>query len=300
MEQKLTVAGAKVPANKTAFSAVIRSNGYKKMLENTIADKRTRETFITNMVTMVSQNPLLQNCDSVSLISAGLQAVNLGLPLSPTLGFAWVVPYKGRAQFQIGWKGLVQLAIRSGQFQHIDCGAVYDGEFTGYSDDREPTFKWDDSKHNGEITGYYATFRLTNGFKKTIYWTKDEVIRHKQKFSRAGVNSPWTTNFDSMACKTVLRSLLSKWAPISIDSPIQQALDVDQKVFHADGEGYFDDNPNASSAPDNAAHGLRNTIQVEDTEKPATQAENAPEEAEEHSEDKDNATAFIDDEDLPY
>ena len=261
MEQKNLI---KVANRTPAFSQVIRSVGYKKMLENTINDRKTRETFVTNMITMVSQNKLLAECDATSLVSAGLQAVNLGLPLSPTLGFAWVVPYKGHAQFQIGWKGLVQLAIRSGQFQHIDCGPVYEGEFTGYSDDREPTFKWDDSKHGGRVTGYYATFRLVNGFKKTIYWTADEVTKHKQKFSRAGVNSPWVTNFDAMACKTVLRSLLSKWAPVSIDSPIQKALQVDQKVYHEDGEGYFDDNPNNTydATTTSTAGQLNNAIRI--------------------------------------
>ena len=288
MEQKNLV---KVASKAPAFSQVIRSVGYQKMLENTIDDHKTRETFITNMITMVSQNKLLTECDATSLVSAGLQAVNLGLPLSPTLGFAWVVPYKGRAQFQIGWKGLVQLAIRSGQFQHIDCGPVYEGEFTGYSDDREPTFKWDDSKHGGRVTGYYATFRLTNGFKKTIYWTVEEVTRHKQKFSRAGVNSPWTTNFDAMACKTVLRSLLSKWAPISIDSPIKTALEVDQKVYHEDGRGYFDDNPNNTydaTTTSNAGQ-LNNAIRMPDT--PNT----------ENTENEDaNVEPEIDDEDMPY
>lgn len=251
---------------KEPFSVTIRSDKFQRMLNNTIDDRKTRETFVTNMVTTVSANPSLQRCDASSLVSAGLQAVNLGLSLSPTLGYAYVVPYATsggyRAQFQIGWKGLVQLAIRSGQFQHIDCGAVYEGEFLGYSEDREPQFKWDDTKHKGNPIGYYATFRLTNGFRKTIYWTIDEVKAHRRKYSKAQ-SGPWVDNFDSMACKTVLKSLISKWAPISIESPISEALNSDQKVYREDGEGYFDDNPLAPNDGDEfdaTAPGHRSTV----------------------------------------
>lgn len=184
--------------------------------------------FISSVLTVVSQNKLLQNVDMRTVLSSASIAASLDLPIIPSLGRAWIVPYKGAAQFQIGYLGLVELAQRSGLYETINVVTVYEGEIV----------KW--NKFTEELTygepesdvaiGYCASFTLLNGFRKVVYWTKDAVIKHAQRFSKSyhSSSSPWQTDFDAMAMKTVLAYMLRHWGPLSIE--MQTAMDKDKDL----------------------------------------------------------------------
>lgn len=139
----------------------------------------------------------------------------------------WLVPYKGKAQAQLGYKGYIQLAIRTGQYKSLNAVAVHEGELKSWNAlteefDFDPT-----SKVSDDVIGYAGFFRLTNGFSKTVYWTKEQMDEHKKRFSKAGKNSPWTTDYDAMAIKTVIRNLISKWGIMSTE--LQTALTHDSE-----------------------------------------------------------------------
>lgn len=196
--------------------------------------------FISSVLTVVSQNKLLQNADMRTVLSSASIAASLDLPIIPSLGRAWIVPYKGAAQFQIGYLGLVELAQRSGLYETINVVTVYEGEIV----------KW--NKFTEELTygepesdvaiGYCASFTLLNGFRKVVYWTKDAVIKHTKRFSKSynSSSSPWQSDFDAMAMKTVLAYMLRHWGPLSIE--MQTAMDKDKDLgekpldLSADGE----------------------------------------------------------------
>lgn len=184
--------------------------------------------FISSVLTVVSQNKLLQNADMRTVLSSASIAASLDLPIIPSLGRAWIVPYKGAAQFQIGYLGLVELAQRSGLYETINVVTVYEGEIV----------KW--NKFTEELTygepesdvaiGYCASFTLLNGFRKVVYWTKDAVIKHAKRFSKSynSSSSPWQSDFDAMAMKTVLAYMLRHWGPLSIE--MQTAMDKDKDL----------------------------------------------------------------------
>lgn len=183
--------------------------------------------FISSVLTVVSQNKLLQSVDMRTVLSAASIAASLDLPILPSLGRAWIVPYKGSAQFQIGYLGYVELAQRSGLYKSINVNTVYEGEVV----------KW--NKFTEELTygeqesdvaiGYCASFELLNGFRKVVYWTKDAVIKHAKRFSKSynSSSSPWQSDFDAMAMKTVLAYTLRHWGPMSIEMQKAMAEDVD-------------------------------------------------------------------------
>lgn len=164
-----------------------------------------------------------------------MAAATLQLPVVPSIGLAYIVPFKGVAQFQIGYKGLIELAQRSGQFANIIDEVVYEGQLIeGNKFEGRYVFN-EAAKTSDKVIGYMARFDLTNGFSKTMYWTLEEVQKHANKFSqsfRTGKSSPWQTDFDAMARKTVLKALFSKYAPKSIQ--MQGAIQFDQATVRAD------------------------------------------------------------------
>lgn len=196
--------------------------------------------FLSSLLTLANNNKLLANADPRSVLAAAATAASLDLPINPSLGKAWVVPYKGAAQFQLGYKGLIELAQRSGKMKFITMLPVYEGEIKDWN-------KFTESYTPGEklsdnVVGYYAAFELLNGFKKAAYWSKDDVIRHAKRFSKAFGSGPWQTDFDAMACKTVLLSIMKIYAPLSIE--MQQAVEADGKVVtvnEATGETEYTD-----------------------------------------------------------
>lgn len=236
------------------FDDTLHSPQTQTYLERALMSKKN--SFVNNISSLVANNTALQACDPRSIIYAGIKATVLDLPLDPNLGFAYVIPYANRkagiteAQFQIGYKGFIQLAIRSGQFRTINVTDVKDGEvkhfdlLTG-----ETRFEALPAREKLTTVGYAAFIRLTNGFEKTLYMTKEEVEAHAYEYSqtykadkdKGWSSSQWSKNFDAMARKTVLKLLLSRFAPLSIE--MQQAIASDQAVFNSpDGAPRYADN----------------------------------------------------------
>lgn len=242
---------------KQPFTAVISSTGYQNMLQAAIQDTKTRQTFVTALTAAVTANPLLANSDPKSIVSAGLQVVALGLSPSPSMGEAWLIPYGDKCNMQLGFKGLLKMAIRTGFYVDVDAIEVRDGEYKG-RDKRngKPTFEFvesDDEALSKPIAGYLASFEMTNGFTKTVYMTKQEVMNHAKRYSKAfdsalfgkyetylstgegmtadelrKCSSPWYSNFDQMAKKTVLIRLFKRWGFMSTE--MQEAFDSDEKT----------------------------------------------------------------------
>lgn len=196
--------------------------------------------FISSILSVVNSNNLLQRAEPQSVLNSAVIAATLNLPINPNLGYAAIVPFNDHkkgiclAQFQLMYKGLVELCLRSGQFTSLIDEVVYEGQlvkknkFTG-----EYIFD-EDAKTSDKVIGYMAYFRLVNGFEKTYYMTIEEVEKHAKAYSQTYKNGygVWKDNFDVMARKTVLKLLLSKYAPKSIQ--MQQALTFDQAVVKND------------------------------------------------------------------
>lgn len=200
-----------------------------------------KHQFIASMVALAKHNPKLSECTKESLLSCGLTAASLDLPLNQSLGFAYAIPFKNKgvleAQFQIGWKGLVQLAQRSGQVETINVSAVAEGQLI--SEDKltgELSFDW--SIKSSKVIGYVAYFRLLNGFSKSLYMSVKELREHGSKYSRTFSFGHWSTDFDAMAKKTVLKQLISKWCPLS--TQLEKAVIFDQAVIKNDEPEYVD------------------------------------------------------------
>jgi recombination protein RecT len=223
-----------LPAYKDRFSEVLRNRAPQFMAA----------------ITAVSQTPGLKDAEPRSVIAAAMVAATLDLPVNPTLGQAHIVAYnegeRGKvAQFQIGYKGLIQLALRSGQYKRLNAGPVNGSVFKGYDMVGEPVLDWSNFDPTGETTGYFCAFETLNGFVKIVYWSKAQAEAHAKRFSRAyqkGWNSPWKTDFDAMATKTVVKAALAKWGILSVE--MQKAVvhdqgaqeDVDADVKYVDGE----------------------------------------------------------------
>jgi recombination protein RecT len=204
-------------------------DGVKKKFDELLGKRSS--SFMTSVLQIVASNQMLQNADPASIFNAACVAATLDLPINNSLGFAYIVPYGKSAQFQLGYKGFIQLAQRSGQFQTISATPIYDGQLT----EQDPLhgFKFDFTKpKTGSPIGYAAYFKLLNGFEKTLYMTADELKQHGMKFSQTYKKGfgLWKDDFESMAMKTVLKLLLSKFAPLSVE--MQTATIVDQSVVN--------------------------------------------------------------------
>lgn len=200
--------------------------------------------FISSVLQVTNSNKLLQNADPATVLNAAATAASLDLPINPNLGFAWIVPYKGQAQFQIGWKGFVQLALRTGQYHRINATEVYENQFHSFNRLTETLDADFNIEGEGKIVGYAAYFRLMNGMEKMSYWSVREVIKHAKKYSKAyeKAYSPWQDEDQkhAMALKTVLKNTLSKWGIMSIE--MQTAQLADQAVQVKEGEYDYVDN----------------------------------------------------------
>ncbi|MGA6877492.1 recombinase RecT [Acinetobacter sp. AND/436] len=201
--------------------------------------------FATSVLQIVNSNSMLVNADPQTIFSAACMAATLNLPINNSLGFAYIVPFKNRkagtieAQFQLGYKGFIQLAQRSGQFERIAATPVYQGQLLNAN----PLlgYEWDWSvKPQGQPIGYVAFFKLINGFTSELYMSREEVSAHANKYSQTAKQGfgVWKDQFDAMALKTVLKLLLSKQAPLSIE--MQQAQLADQAIVRDVETGQFD------------------------------------------------------------
>lgn len=202
--------------------------------------------FITSVLQIVSSNNYLSKADPLSVYNSAAMAATLDLPLNNNLGFAYIVPYKQKqpdgksykdvAQFQMGYKGYIQLAQRSGQYKAINATDVREGEIKNWNRmTGEITFEWiqdDEERLKKPVVGYAAYFQLHNGFEKTLFMTVKQLEAHGHRFSQTYKKGYglWKDDFDSMALKTVLKMLLSKFGPLSID--LQRAVVVDQAVIN--------------------------------------------------------------------
>lgn len=195
--------------------------------------------FIGSILSLVKSDTYLSKCDPATVLSSAMQAAILKLPINKTLGYAYIVPYKNEAQLQIGYKGYIQLALRSAQYENMNAIPIYDGELISYNRLTEE-LKFDfEGRKSDEVIGYAAHFKLIKGFNKTVYWTKEQVLEHAKKFSKSfnSGNKIWKDDFDAMACKTVLKSLLAKYGILSVE--MQQAVIKDKDVI--DNIDNFDD-----------------------------------------------------------
>lgn len=198
--------------------------------------------FMSSIIAVANNNKLLAKAEPSTVIGAAAQAAMLDLPINQSLGFAYIVPYKGAAQFQLGYKGYIQLAQRSGQYVDIGAKTVYEGELE-YENRLLDKFKFGE-RTGDKVIGYLSYFRLTNGFEKMLFMELDEMIAHAKKYSKSysGGTEKWgLAEFDVMAEKTVLKRLLSKYGPLSIESiQMSQALSNDGGVISMNKDGEFD------------------------------------------------------------
>lgn len=257
-------------------------------------------SFLSALVNIYQNNKQLQACDSRSIMGAAMQAATMNLSITPSLGQAYVLPYKAwdkelrksvdRAQFQIGVKGLVQLAHRTGKYAALHAGAIREGELRGFNPvTGEPITG---EKISDEVVGYVAYMRLTNGFEKTLYMSKAELEAHAEKYSQSykydknsgKATSPWSTNFDAMASKTVLKKLLNAWGVLSTDMAI--AIQSDQSVVDKNTFEYVDNGSHVQ--PREAIYVPEETVDVETGE--VTTVETVP--AEQPVEQQDEKAPF--------
>lgn len=205
----------------------------KKKFEEILGNRAPQ--FITSILQITNNNKLLQNASSESVYNSAMMAATLNLPINQNLGFAWIVPYKGQAQFQIGWKGFVQLALRTGQYKQINVTEIYQNQFKNYNALTEELDADFTVNPEGKIVGYVAYFKLINGFEKTVYWNESKVIAHASKYSQAYKSAngitPWkdADQFQEMAKKTVLKNTLNKWGILSVE--MERATITDQSVI---------------------------------------------------------------------
>lgn len=228
---------------KTSVKSLLDSESVKSKLKEILG--KNAATFATSVVQIAQSNNMLINAEPSSVVGAAMTAATLNLPLNNSLGYSYIIPFKEKqkdgsyltkAQFQIGYKGFIQLAMRSGQFKTINATDVKKGEVSTrdrLSGDME--FNWIDNdaeRAKIETIGYVAYFKLINGYEATLYMSMDEITGHGKKFSQTFKKGfgLWSTDFDSMASKTVLKLLLSKKAPLSIE--MQTAVKTDQASFN--------------------------------------------------------------------
>jgi recombination protein RecT len=220
---------------------------------NSVIGGKNGQRFISAIVAAVNMNPALQECTNSSILSGALLGESLKLSPSPQLGHYYLVPFKNKnqgtvAQFQLGYKGYIQLAIRSGMYKKLNVLAIKEGELIRFDPLTEEIevrlIEDEEQRENAPTTGYYAMFEYTNGFKKALYWSKAKMEAHAEKYSQ-GYRAKkgytfWERDFDAMAYKTMLRQLISKWGIMSID--MQTAIDADMAVIQEDGSKEYVDN----------------------------------------------------------
>ena len=234
---------------KQGIASFLATEAVKTNVESVVGSKDAQR-FVTSVVSAVQTNPQLAECTNASILSAALLGHSLNLPMSPQIGMYYLVPFKNKtgteATFQLSYRGMLQLAMRSGQYKAMNVTDIREGELVSYNpieDIYEFNAETDFNKRSAlPIIGYYAFFEMVNGFKKGIYWTKEQVDAHAKRYSatyRKGYGL-WSTDFDAMAKKTLLRQLISKWGIMSVE--MEMAYAGDQAVIREDGTPDYIDN----------------------------------------------------------
>lgn len=277
------------------FSVAIQSDMYKKLINNTLGDPDRAKRFIASISSAVATNPNLQECEAGTILSGALLGESLNLSPSPQLGHYYLVPYKNKdgvsqAQFQLGWHGYYQLAIRSGQYKDLDVIEIKEGEYLGrdkLTGKQKFEFIEDESERlNKPTIGYLGYFELLNGYRKQIYMSKEEMEKHADTYSKAfsleaykklkagqipekdmwKYSSYWYKDFDGMAFKTILRRLISKYGVMSIE--MQEAYTKDMAVMKENGDYDYVDNPveEASTVEENEPKEEKKVHKLEEVE----------------------------------
>ena len=253
--------GVKTPPTQgAAIKTYLANPAVKRKFEEILGKKAPG--FISSIVSAVSMNPSLAQCPPDSVVAAAAIAASLDLPINPSLGMAHIVPYKNRdqgnakvAQFQMGWKGFIQLGMRSGMYQLMNASIIHEGDikeinkFTG-----EIVFNDTDNEHR-PVVGYCFYFKLITGFEKYYYMSKKQCEEHGKKYSKSYSKGNWTYDFDGMALKTVIKQSLSKYGVLSIE--MQTAMSTDQAVVNDDGE--------VIEYPDNPQNDITDTVEITET-----------------------------------
>lgn len=257
-------------ASKPKFSTIIKSNTYQNLIKQTLGNPKKAERYTAAIMSAVATNPQLQNCEAKTILSGSLLAESLNLAHSPQLGQYYLVPFKVKAkngipehydaQFILGYKGYIQLAIRSGNYKKINVMEIKDGELVSYDPFNEEIVLQPiqdvDEREQTETIGYYAMFEYINGFKKVIYWSKKQMLQHADKYSPAfsksayeklrngeipnnemwNYSSFWYKDFDGMAKKTLIRQLIGKWGVMSAE--MTQAMELDNNSLSVEKNGF--------------------------------------------------------------
>lgn len=235
-----------VDPSKLGFKALMNTPAMKKKFTDILHEKS--DSFMGSLMTLVGGDNYLSQAEPMTIIASALKAATMDLPIDKNLGYAYVVPFNrsekvgnkwvkhNEAQFILGYKGYIQLAQRSGQYKALNALAIYDGQLIDWNPlTEEFTFDYK-AKVSDEVIGYVGFFELLNGFKKTVYWTKQEIESHRIKnakgYDKEKLSGAWVDNYDSMAIKTVLRNMLSKWGLLSVE--MQSAITSDEKIFRVD------------------------------------------------------------------
>lgn len=280
-----------IVVNNDALSEVkrlMKTKDVKSRFNMALGEKAPQ--FMISIINAVASNNRLKYCNPNSIMAAAMVAASIDLPVDSNLGFSALVPYNNICQFQMMYKGYIQLAIRTGAYERMNCAEVYGDELEMYNPiTGECIFTEDfssckDRKSNdlNKVVGYYAWFRLKSGFVKELYMSKAEITEHAKKYSSAYRKdlyektrmSQWSINFDTMAKKTVLKLLLSRWGVLSVN--MQRAIEADQKTFDANGNGSYGDNqPDNLNLENEVTEPQFNQIPYKETLKPETKNKTA-------------------------
>lgn len=273
------MANNQLAAQKSKFSMIIKSDTYQNLIKQTLGNPKKAERYTAAIMSAVATSPQLQNCEAKTILSGSLLAESLNLAHSPQLGQYYLVPFKVKAKngipehfdatFILGYKGYLQLAIRSGNYKKINVMEIKEGELVSYNPFDEEIalnpIQDVDEREKTPTIGYYAMFEYVNGFKKVIYWSKAQMLAHADKYSPAfnkvsyekllngeipdrdlwKYSSFWYKDFDSMAKKTMLRQLISKWGVMSAE--MVQAIDTDNSVIKIDKGNFTADIPESEN-----------------------------------------------------
>lgn len=253
----MSISNSLTVQKKSTFSAYLTSDAVKNKINQMIAGKDGGK-FITSLISLVANNPAIAECEHSTILSAALLGESLKLSPSPQLGQYFIVPFKDNnnkrvvAQFQLGYKGYIQLAIRSGYYKKLNVLAIKEGELINY-DPLEETIEVrliedEEEREKAQTVGYYAMFEYQNGFRKTMYWSKSKMITHAKKYSQAykrdlskGTQySFWSKDFDGMGFKTMIRQLISKWGIMSVE--MQTAYTNDMAVINENEQPQYVEN----------------------------------------------------------
>lgn len=265
-------------AQRPAFSAMISTQTYQRLINNTIKDPNRARRFVSAITSAVAVNPALQECDPATILSGALLGESLNLSPSPQLGQYYLVPFNNTkkgckdAQFQLGYKGFVQLALRSGYYKRLNVMAVKEGELLNWNPMTEEytldLIQDDLQRENAKTAGYLAYFEYLNGFTKAIYWSREKMESHALRYSKGYAAKKgytfWEKEFDAMAYKTMLRQLISKWGVMSID--LQTAFDGDGAVIAEDGSYLHAEEPALPAPASETAHEILETSTKEETQ----------------------------------